>query len=247
MDRALYIAMTGAAQTMRAQAVNSHNLANASTTGFKAELAAQQAVAVDGPLLPSRVNTQLAGLGFDDAQGPIQATGNPLDVALDPGRWLAVQGPDGREGYTRAGDLQIGADGLLRTSAGALVLGDGGSPLSIPPQTQISLGGDGTLTVQPQGQSAAAPVVVGRLKVVSAAASDLVRADGGLMAARPGTSLSPAAGKCLTAGALEGSNVSLAESMTTMIQLARNYELQVKMMKAADENAQASSSLLRMG
>jgi len=178
MDRALYVAMTGAAQTLKAQAVNSHNLANASTVGFKAELAAQQAVAVDGPLMATRVNTQLQGQGFDGSLGSIMQTGNPLDVALAPDRWLTVQAPDGSEAYTRAGDLQVGADGVLRNGGGHMVMGDGG-PLSVPPNTQIAIGNDGTVTVVPLGQGPEAPVTVGRLKVVDATAEQLERGSDG--------------------------------------------------------------------
>lgn len=245
MDRALYIAMTGATQTLRAQAVNSHNLANASTVGFKAELAAQQAVAIDGPLMPTRVNTQLQGQGFDSSLGSIMQTGNPLDVALAPDRWLAVQAPDGSEAYTRAGDLQVGPDGLMRNGAGHLVLGDGG-PLSVPPNSQISIGGDGTVTVVPQGQGPEAPATIGRLKVVKAEAQQIERGADGLMRAREGQSLDPASGQVLASGALEGSNVNLADAMVNMIQLARNFEMQVKLMKTTEQNDQASASLMRL-
>lgn len=246
MDRALYIAMTGAAQTMKAQAVNSHNLANASTVGFKAELAAQQAVNVDGATMQTRVNTRLEGLGFDSSLGSIMQTGNALDVALAPDRWLAVQAPDGSEAYTRAGNLQVGADGLLRNGAGHMVLGDGG-PLSIPPNSQIGIGGDGTVTVVPLGQGPEAPATVGRLKVVKAEPSQIERGSDGLMRARQGQDEpAPASGQVLASGALEGSNVNLAQSMVNMIELARNFELQVKMMKTAEQNAQASTSLMRM-
>jgi flagellar basal-body rod protein FlgF len=246
MDRALYIAMTGASQTMRAQAVNSHNLANASTVGFKAELAAQQAVAIDGPLMPSRVNTQLQGEGFDASLGSIQQTGNALDVALAENRWLAVQGPDGEEGYTRAGNLSVGADGLIRNGSGHLVLGEGG-PMSVPQNSQIAIGGDGTVTVVPLGQGPEAPAVVGRLKVVTARPGQLERASNGLMRARSGETPEPSTGQVLTSGALENSNVNMADAMVTMIQLARNYEMQVKLMRTAEEDASASASLTRLG
>jgi flagellar basal-body rod protein FlgF len=246
MDRALYIAMTGASQTLQAQAVNSHNLANASTIGFKAELAAQQAVSVLGPGLPTRVNTQLEGEGWDASGGSLMQTGNPLDLAFGENRWLAVQAPDGSEGYTRAGDLRVGADGLLRNGAGHLVLGDGG-PVSLPPSAQVSIGGDGTLTVLPLGQGPEAPAVVGRLRVVEARPEQLERGTAGLMRAKAGINLSPAPGQVLVSGMLESSNVNLAESMVTMIQLARAFELQTKLMKTTEENAAASASLMRMG
>lgn len=246
MDRALYIAMTGAAQTMRAQAVNSHNLANASTVGFKAELAAQQAVTVDGATFPTRVNTVLEGQGFDASVGGIMQTGNPLDLALTQDRWLAVQAPDGSEAYTRAGNLEVGADGLLRNGAGHLVLGDGG-PVSVPQNVQMQIGGDGTITVVPLGQGPEAPATIGRLKVVAAQLQQLERGADGLMRARAGETLEPAAGASVViSGALESSNVNLAESMVTMIQLARQFEMQVKLMRTAEQNDQASASLLRM-
>lgn len=246
MDRALYIAMTGATQTLKAQAVNSHNLANASTVGFKAELAAQSAVAVDGPQLATRVNTRLDGQGFDGRLGSIQQTGNPLDLALTPDHWLAVQAPDGAEGYTRAGDLHVGADGLLRNGGNHLVMGEGG-PLSVPPNTQISIGGDGTVTVLPQGLGPEAPAVIGRLRVVQASSQQLERGADGLMRTRAGgEELAPAAGQVLSSGMLEGSNVNLADAMVNMIQLARNFEMQVKLMRAAEDNAQASASIMRM-
>lgn len=246
MDRALYIAMTGASQTLRAQAVNSHNLANASTVGFKAELAAQQAVAVDGPLMPTRVNTQLQGQGFDASVGSIMQTGNPLDVALAQDHWLAVQAPDGTEAYTRGGNLQLGADGLMRTATGHLVLGEGG-PLSVPPNSQLSIGGDGTVTVVPLGQGPEAPATIGRIKVVNAEPTQIERGADGLMRARVGETLEPAAGAVMSSGMLEGSNVNLADSMVTMIQLARQFEMQVKLMKSAEQNDQASASLMRLG
>ncbi|MGQ0699764.1 MAG: flagellar basal body rod protein FlgF [Panacagrimonas sp.] len=245
MDRALYIAMTGATQTLQAQAVNSHNLANASTVGFKAELAAQQAVAVEGPTMPTRVNTRLEGQGFDARMGGTMQTGNPLDVALMPDRWLAVQAPEGSEAYTRAGNLQVGADGLLRNGAGHLVLGDGG-PLSVPPSSQIAIGGDGTVSVVPLGQGPEAPATIGRLKIVQAQAQQIERGSDGLMRARPGEELESASAQVLASGALESSNVNLADCMVTMIQLARNFELQVKLMRTAEQNDQASSSLMRM-
>lgn len=246
MDRALYIAMTGATQTLKAQAVNNHNLANASTVGFKAELAAQQAIAVEGPLMPTRVNTQLQGQGYDASLGSIMQTGNPLDVALGTNHWLAVQAPDGSEAYTRAGNLNVGSDGLIRNAAGHLVLGDGG-PLSVPPNSQIAIGGDGTVTVVPLGQGPEAPATIGRLKVMRVEPQQIERGPDGLMRARAGETLTPASGSVLASGALEGSNVNLADSMVTMIQLARQFEMQVKLMKTAEQNDQASASLMRLG
>lgn len=246
MDRALYVGMTGATQTMQAQAVNSHNLANASTLGFKAQLVEAQAVAVRGDSLQTRVNVRSSDGGWDSSSGTLQQTGRDLDVALGDNNWLAVQSADGSEAYTRRGDLQIDNLGRLLTGSGEAVMGEGG-PLSIPPATSVNVASDGTVSIIPQGQSAAAPAVVGRLKVVSAQPSQLARGADGLMRAASGTQLSPAAGSVVTSGALESSNVNLADTMVNMISLARQFELQSKLMKTADENAQASSSLMKMG
>ena len=132
MDRLLYVAMTGASQTMLAQAANSHNLANASTTGFRADLSAFRAMPVFGPGAPSRVYAMAERPGVDMSYGTLVSTGNDLDLAVKGDGWIAVQGPDGREGYTRAGDLRISTSGLLVNGAGHLVLGENG-PIAIPP------------------------------------------------------------------------------------------------------------------
>lgn len=245
MDRALYVAMTGATQTLRAQAVNSHNLANASTVGFKAELASAQSANISGAGLPTRVYALLGGEGWDSRSGALMQTGRDLDIALRDGAWLAVQAPDGSEAYTRAGDLRLDSAGQLRTGAGHAVLGDGG-PLALPPSSSISIGGDGTVSVIPAGQGANAPVQIGRLKVVDAEPDQLARGPDGLMRVVSGQDLNPAAGNAVSSGTLESSNVNLADAMVNMIQLARQFELQTRAMKAAEENATASASLVRM-
>lgn len=246
MDRALYVGMTGAKQTMQAQAVNSHNLANASTLGFKAQLVEAQAVAVRGEGLQTRVNVRSRDQGWDSSSGSLQHTGRDLDLALGGDNWLAVQTADGSEAYTRRGDLQIDNLGRLLTGSGEAVLGEGG-PLSVPPASAVSIASDGTISMVPAGQSAAAQAVVGRLKIVDAPRSQLTRGVDGLMRAAPGVQLNAAAGSVVISGALESSNVNLAESMVNMISLARQFELHTKLMKSADDNAQASSSIMKMG
>lgn len=245
MDRALYIAMSGAAQTLRAQAVNHHNLANAATTGFKAELAVAAAVDVQGAGFGSRINTQGFIAGTDGSGGSVQATGGALDIALKPGHWLAVQTADGREAYTKAGDLTLDANGGLRTASGLAVLGEGG-PITLPAASSVSIGSDGTVSVIAAGQTGAQAVNAGRLKIIAADTPQLTRSGNGLFSAKAGFVPTPASGPVLTSGALESSNVNVADAMVTMIELARNFELQSKAMKAADENAQQASSLVRM-
>ncbi len=245
MDRALYVGMTGAIQTLSAQTANSSNLANASTVGFRAQLVDAESVAVAGQGLPSRVNARLIDQGWDSSLGGIQQTGRDLDVAMRPGTWLAVQAPDGGESYTRAGDLKVDANGQLLTGAGQPVLSDSG-PISVPPYSQIHVGDDGTISIVPAGAQPNAQSTIGRLKVVEATPDQLRRDPSGLMRAAPGITLNPAAGKTVSSGALEGSNVNLAGSMVTMIALAREFDLQTKVMHTADQNASAASSLVQM-
>src|SRR5512142_2191747 len=124
MDKLLYVAMSGAKETLRAQAANNHNLANASTTGFKADLSAFQSRAVTGPGYASRVYATDQTVGWDHSVGSIQETGNPLDVAIRGPGFIAVQDAAGNEAYTRAGDLHVDPAGQLLTSTGLPVLGD---------------------------------------------------------------------------------------------------------------------------
>jgi flagellar basal-body rod protein FlgF len=246
MDRALYVALSGATQTLRAQAANNHNLANASTTGFKAELVVAEAQQIAGTGFESRVNARSLDAGIDSRAGTILSTGRELDVALGAGDWLAVQAADGREAYTRAGELQVDAEGLLRTRGGQEVLGEGGA-IQVPPHSQLSIGSDGSISVIPLGQTSGTAVTVGRLKIVAAEPTQLTRAGDNLYFAREGSPpLESSSGAKVVAGALESSNVNIAESMVTMIELARNFELQTRAMKSADENAQQAASLLRM-
>src|SRR3546814_8923748 len=115
--------MTGATQMRRAQSEVAHNLANADTVGFKAQLSAFQPLAVQGPGMPTRVNGVAQGLGVDMREGGQIETGRELDVAVQGQGWIAVQGADGSESYTRAGELRLTPDGLLTDSRGNLGLG----------------------------------------------------------------------------------------------------------------------------
>ena len=244
MDRSLYVAMTGAKDILDAQAVNNFNLANASTTGFKADLAAFQSQAVTGSGYASRVYATDSLSGWDQSEGSLTTTGRPLDVAIQGQGFIAVQGPNGQEAYTRNGDLHVTAEGLLVTSAGQAVLGDDG-PITVPPSASLEIADDGTVSVQPLGQPAESLACIGRIKLVNPPAGALVQESGGLFQLAGGASTPADASVKLASGVLETSNVDLAGAMVNMIDLARNFELQVKAMKNADDNASASSQLLQ--
>ena len=246
MDRMLYVAMSGAKETLRAQAVNNHNLANASTTGFRADLAAFQSRAVDGSGYASRVYTQSASTGWDHKQGAMLSTGRDLDVAVNGPGWIAVQGADGKEAYTRAGDLQVDATGQLTTGTGHPVLGDGG-PLVIPPYSSIFVAGDGSISIVAQGQTSQTTSTIGRLKLVNPPTDQIDRGDDGLFRMKDGSNPPADAAVQVGSGVLESSNVNAAEAMVNMIELARHFEMQVKAIRSAEENAQAAQQLMRLG
>ncbi|MCC6625757.1 MAG: flagellar basal body rod protein FlgF, partial [Chloroflexi bacterium] len=174
MDRLVYVAMSGAKETLRAQAANNHNLANASTTGFRADLSAFQSQAVAGDGLPSRVYAVATSVGWDPGGGALEQTGRDLDVAVQGAGWLAVQAPDGTEAYTRAGDLRVDGAGLLQTGAGHPVLGDGG-PIAVPPHAAIAVARDGSVSIVPLGQGARTVAIVGRIRLVNPPAETLQR------------------------------------------------------------------------
>jgi flagellar basal-body rod protein FlgF len=237
MDRLIYLAMSGAKATMQRQDVVAHNLANASTTGFKAELTAFRAVPVVGQGASTRAYALETTPGYNAEAGPIQTTGRNLDVAMKGNAWLAVQATDGTEAYTRAGSLQLNAEGLLTTGNGLSVLGDGG-PITLPANGEYAIGADGTVTAKVGNGR---PTAVGKLKLVTPEAP-LTRGTDGLMRAAEELPADPNAR--LQDGALEGSNVSAVETMVSMIAAARQFEQQMKMLQSAQEKEQSATKLL---
>ena len=246
MDRMLYVAMTGAKETLQAQAVNNHNLANASTTGFRAELSAFQSRAVDGSGYASRVYATNASTGWNNQSGALLSTGRDLDVAINGDGWIAVQGPDGKEAYTRAGDLQIDPNGNLTNGAGHPVLGDGG-PINVPPYTSIFFARDGSISIVAQGQTPDTTATVDRIKLVKPADTAIARGDDGLFRMKDGSSAPSEPSVQLGSGTLESSNVNTADAMVTMIELARHFEMQVKAIRTAEENGAAAAQIMRLG
>jgi flagellar basal-body rod protein FlgF len=244
MDKLLYVSMSGAKETLRAQAANNHNLANASTTGFKADLSAFQARSVSGPGYASRAYATDGSVGFDSSLGAQITTGNPLDVSVQGQGLIAVQDASGAEAYTRAGDLHVDPSGQLMTATGHQVLGDGG-PISIPPASSISIARDGTISIVPLGQTPQSTATVARLKLVNPPVTSLQVGADGLFRTSDGAPAPADAQVSVAAGVLESSNVNLPSAMVDMIELARRFELQVKSLHTAEDDAAASAKLLQ--
>lgn len=240
MDRMIYLSMSGAKATMQRQDTLANNLANVSTVGFRAELQAFRAVPVLGSGASTRVYALESTPGYDASAGQVAATGRNLDIAMSGNSWLAVQGTDGTEAYTRAGSLDVAADGTLTTRGGLTVLGDGG-PIQLPPNTEVSIGADGTVSAKAaNGKSTA----VGKLKLVTPE-QPLERGTDGLFRAAAGE-LDADPNARVQDGALEGSNVSAVETMVAMITAARQFEAQMKMLQTAEGDEKAAAQLLSM-
>ena len=238
MDRVIYLAMAGAKATMQRQDVIANNLANVSTTGFRAQMAAFRSVPVLGDGASTRVYAIETTFGYNAEPGAVATTGRNLDVAMKGNAWLAVLGADGTEAYTRNGALDVNNEGVVVTRGGLPVQGDGG-PITVPLNAQVMVGGDGTVTATVAGSR---PQGVGRLKLVTPEAP-LARGDDGLFRAADGDLPADATAQ-VQPEALEGSNVSAVESMVAMISAARQFEQQMKLLQTSQEREQSASRLL---
>lgn len=244
MDRMMYVAMAGARQIMHKQASNSHNLANLNTNGFKAEIDNFKAMPVYGPGHPGRVYTENHRSGVDLTPGQIISTGVSLDVAVDGDGFIAVQDVDGSEVYTRNGSLRMTDQGLLVTSSGEPVLGEGG-PITLSPYDDIVIGRDGTITIRPIGQGGGELAVLDRIKLVNPERDQIKRNERGLFTT-PNDEEPADANVTLATESLETSNVNSVEALVTMIELSRQYETQVKMMTTAKDNDATAAQLLKL-
>ncbi|GGO73948.1 flagellar basal body rod protein FlgF [Bowmanella pacifica] len=244
MDKLLYIAASGAKQDLLATAVRANNLANAQTNGFKAQLEQARAMPAFGEGLPTRVFAMTESPTNDYEGGAMIRTDRELDVAIQGSGWLSVQDKQGNEAYTRAGNLQVGPDGLLQDGHGNLVIGEGG-PIALPlPLSKIDIANDGTLSIRPQGAPAEVLEEIGRLKLVNPDVAQIERGTDGLFRLKNGQVADEDFTVRLANGTLEASNVNPVEEMVSMITLQRQYEMQVKMMKeAADLDLRANRLL----
>lgn len=245
MDRLIYTAMSGAKHAFLQQAGVAQNLANASTTGYRAMEHKFRAVPVQGEGLPTRAFVVDASVANVFDQGPLMATGRPLDVAVQGAGWIAVETVDGGEAYTRAGNLQTDVNGQLQTASGLNVLGDGG-PIAIPPDNRVAIAPDGTVSTVPLFGTPNNVNVVGRIKLVNPPENELVRGNDGLFRVKDGNPAALDETVRLAPESLEGSNVNPVDSMVNMISLARQFEMQIKMLQTADANAKQASQILSM-
>ncbi len=246
MDRSLFIAMSGATQTLLAQTANANNLANAQTTGFKSDLEQFRSMPVFGDGYPTRVYAQTEKPGTDFSQGNLQTTDNPLDLAIKGDGFFAVRDSKGKEAYTRAGDFQMTPDGNLLTSSGLPVLNVNGQPINIPAAEKLTISDDGSINIIPFGAGGNTMTTVDQIKLVKPDAKNVEKRTDGLVYIKDGSPQVDNATVQVSQGVIEGSNVSAIGAMVDMIELARNFEMQTNVMKNVKENSAASAKLLQM-
>jgi flagellar basal-body rod protein FlgF len=250
MDRLIYTAMTGAGQALEQQATIANNLANVSTTGFRAQLANFRAVPLsfgDGSTVnddTTRSFVLSSTPGSDMTPGAISRTGNPLDIAIQGSGFIAVQGPDGNEAYTRAGNLHVDENGQLVTANNMQVIG-GGGPIAVPPGSAVTIGTDGTVSAIAPGSPPDAIAMIDQIKFVNPADGSLTRGNDGLFRTADGNPADADQTVRVATESIEGSNVNPVAAMVSMITNARQFQMQTKLLQTADQNDQTANQLLQ--
>lgn len=245
MEPVLYNAMNGSQIDLDRQTINSNNLANSNTPGFKADLFQAQSMYIRGSVDVGEAVVVEQENNTDFTDGPLISTGRDLDVAVQGKGWFAVQDSQGKEAYTRAGDFHITENGMLVTASNRPVLGDGG-PISIPPAQRIEIGSDGTISIVPLDGDPDALAVLDRLKLVKLDNKDLIKNTDGLMKLKQGGVAPADASVVVVKGALEGSNVNSVEQMVNLISNSHEFDAQMKLMQTIDENSTKLAQLLQI-
>ena len=243
MDKYLYVAMTGASQNALAQKAHANNLANISTNGFQRALEQARSMPVFGDSFPARAFALTERPATDFSQGALVETGRDLDVAVSGDGWLAVQAPDGSEAYVRTASMNVDALGILRAGNGMPIMGNGG-PIAVPPQQQIEVGEDGTISIRAQGEGPRVMAQVDRIKLVQPDLKTMSKGLDGLIHTNDGQPAPADANVRVTSGFLQASNVNAVDEMTSVLALSKQFELHIKMMNTAKEDDQAMTRVL---
>jgi flagellar basal-body rod protein FlgF len=240
MERLIHTAVSGAELAQTALRITANNLANVNTVGFKADMEQATALQITGEGYRTRFQAQLMPVATDLAAGAVMETGRDLDVAVSDKGFIAVQDANGEEAYTRSGELQVGANGEL-TVNGFAVLG-AGAAIVLPEFGDIDISADGTLNLLPVGGGVIEQQE--RIKLVDSDNVVMLKGADGLFRAADGDALEQAENITLRSGVLEGSNVNAVEEMVSTMNISRQFELNLKMMKTADELAVSGNKLI---
>ena len=245
MDKLIYTAMTSGKHTLAQMDTVTHNLANISTDGFKSQLDSFRAVPVVSNDLPTQTFVVDATVGTNFTAGAIHPTDRALDIAIKGQGWIAVEDANGKEAYTRGGSLQVDQNGLLQTQRGLNVLGESGT-ITLPPDENVTFSKDGTVSTIPVGNKVANGTIIGRLKLVNPPENTLVRGDDGLFRTKDNVPAEIDGTVQVASGAIEDSNVNSVESLVSMINLARNFDMHVKLLTSAQNNDEKASTVLNL-
>ena len=245
MDRLIYTAYSGMTGSMVRQRVIASNMANAQTTGFRAEILNAMPMTLKGPTLEARAMTEGEVRGVSMKQGALVQTGNPLDIAMTGKTMLTVQADDGEEAYTRRGDLLIGATGVLENGDGRPVIGDGG-PITVPPGAKLTIGPDGSVLAASPENPDQPPQVLARLKLASTEGSRIEKGLDGLFRVLGGGVLPADEEAKVESGALEQSNVDPTSVLVEMVEAQRLFEMRTKVVSTAKDIDESSMALMRI-
>jgi flagellar basal-body rod protein FlgF len=245
MDRLVYTAMSGLRSQMAAQATIANNIANASTTGYRADRIAFDRLVLQGSEFDSRQMAAEEVSDYDRRAGTIVQTARPLDIAVTGEAWIAVQAADGSEAYTRRGDLSVAPSGVLETGDGLPVMGSGG-PITVPPYQSISIASDGSISIVPQGGDPTEPQLIDRIKLANPTGSQTAKGLDNLLHVKGGGALPADLDAKVQSGSLEQSNVNLTQALVDMIENQRSYEVQANLLKEAKTMDESAASLMRM-
>jgi flagellar basal-body rod protein FlgF len=245
MDRLIWTAVSGMSASMARQRMIANNMANAQTTGFRAETMSFTPVTLKGPRLESRALTDAEVRGARMEAGAMVATGRALDIAVQGETLIAVQAPDGSEGYTRRGDLSLTPAGLLVNGDGYPVLGEGG-PISLPPGSEVSLSPDGAVMVRDPASPDAPPQQIETIKLAGWRGTRIEKGLDGLFRV-PGGGVLPADPEArIATGTLEQSNVRPSEVLVEMVEAQRLYEMRTQLIATARDIDQGGAQLMRL-
>ena len=245
MDRLIYTAYTGLSASMTQQRVIANNMANAQTTGFRAELLVASPITVKGAGLEVRALADAQVRGANMQQGAIEQTGNPLDVALTGDTILAVQAADGAEVYTRRGDLSVDVNGTMINGDGLPVLSDNG-PVTVPAGARLTIAPDGSIMATDPDQANAPAQPIGRLKLASTSGSDIQKSLDGLFRVTGGGVLPTDDAATLISGSLEKSNVNATQVLVDMVSAQRLFDMRSKVVASARDNDEKSTALMTL-
>jgi len=252
MDRLAFNAAAAINEMRTARQMTTNELANVATPGFKRSFeSAMLTIKVQGAGFESRLQPQaFASDNINMKPGVIVKTGRDLDVAMDEQTVMGVTSTNGELAFTRRGDLKLNGSGVLEMGTGALVRGEAGGPITIPPGFFVKISKDGSIfATNPTQAGVAAPVLIDRILLRDATKVSLERREDGLykiVGKPPGEDI-PLTGKLatLTPETLEGSNVNAMEVMVKLMDQSRSFEMQVNVIKQNKDVDESGGTMMR--